>query len=349
MKQANYNVQVVNTNQQEITKNFLKAFSIKTDFDLSVVNHGLSPAEYFIKMYSAIDLFVKTQDVHFVFVHGDTTTAFATALACFLNGIRFAHVEAGLRTFDLSNPFPEEGFRVVIDDLATLKFAPTDISVAQICNKENCFVTGNTGIDSLRIANNMFRDKHPYPEKFVEEKYGLSTGYILVTLHRRESFGDYHQRIFDNIKSNPQFNYVVQVHPNPGVAIPLRQSLSNLKNVMLIEPQPYLDFIGLMVCAAAILTDSGGIQEEATAMNVPLLIARENTERPEVLTKNNSFIVGDSAEKLHKALKELEVSIDLTQRTFRPCPVGDGYAAHRIVNIFENFDCYRDSNIQNGR
>jgi UDP-N-acetylglucosamine 2-epimerase (non-hydrolysing) len=274
-----------------------------------------------------------------VFVHGDTTTTMATALASFYQKVDVAHIEAGLRTNDVYSPFPEEMNRQLTSKIARWHFAPTQISFDNLSHegvpKDNIIVTGNTVIDALLdVVDKLNNQMVIIPEYLPNERK-----IVLVTGHRRENFGDGFLNICEALKeialSYPEIDIVYPVHLNPNVQEPVNKILSSIKNVYLIKPLDYEPFVSLMSKSYLILTDSGGIQEEAPSLGKPVLVMRETTERPEAVEAGTVKLVGANQETIVNAVKILiEDSSAYEQMARAHNPYGDGHACEKIVEFF---------------
>jgi UDP-N-acetylglucosamine 2-epimerase (non-hydrolysing) len=280
-----------------------------------------------------------------VFVHGDTTTAMAASLAAFYAKITVAHVEAGLRTNDIYSPWPEEMNRRMVGRIASLHFAPTEIACANLlaedCLKETIHITGNTVIDALlnvvekikidAMLNQQLRERF----SFLQEGKRL----ILVTGHRRENFGQGFENIckaLREIAERDDVEIVYPVHLNPNVQEPVKRILSDCASIHLIEPLDYVPFVYLMNRAHLLLTDSGGIQEEAPSLGKPVLVMRDTTERPEAVTAGTVMLVGTDASRIVSAIIDLlddEQNYQLMSQAHNP--YGDGQASKRIVEILQ--------------
>jgi len=283
-----------------------------------------------------------------ILVHGDTATTFTASLAAYYEQISIAHVEAGLRTGNIYSPWPEEANRMLTATLAKFHFAPTEIAKSNLL-KENydtnsIFVTGNTVIDALimiadKISNDVSLDEELSSHfSFLNKDKKL----ILVTGHRRESFGDGFERICQALaitaKQHPEVQILYPMHLNPNVREPVERILKNVKNIFLIEPQQYLPFVYLMTRSHIILTDSGGIQEEAPSLGIPVLLMRETTERPEAVEAGTVKIVGTDTLAITSSLTELLESPAAYQKmSFSHNPYGDGKACQRILNILSKY------------
>lgn len=251
-----------------------------------------------------------------VIVQGDTLSAYCGALAGFLAGTPVAHVEAGLRSFDLASPYPEEGFRAMISEIATLHFAPTERAADNLHDKANVHVVGNTVVDALLAVPE-------YPSPYQEP-------YVLVTLHRRESWGGPMKRLLKALPDMPHM-FVFPAHPNTRDDVDW--IVRGAPNVHMVDPLPYPHFVAAMRHAACILTDSGGVQEEAPTFGVPVVVARDVTERPEAVLAGFAEVAGtkpaDVAAALNRAVSKKRISL--------PNPFGDGKASTRIVDVIERF------------
>jgi UDP-N-acetylglucosamine 2-epimerase (non-hydrolysing) len=317
----------------------LDVFSIRPDHDLNVMQAGQSLHGVTARIVSALEPILADERPDWVLVHGDTTTTLCGSLAAFYSHIPVGHVEAGLRTFDLQAPFPEEMNRVVVGRLASLHFAPTASAAANLraegVPSENIHVTGNTGIDAvLEIQDGLELGRlraAGLPELNSSRKL------IAVTGHRRESFGDGFERIcaaLARLADRDDVEIVYAVHPNPNVTEPVRRILGMRSNVHLIDPLPYVPFVELMRRAHILLTDSGGIQEEAPSLGKPVLVMREKTERPEAVEAGTARLVGTDADRIVQECEILlEDSLEYARRAHIHNPYGDGQAALRIRDV----------------
>ncbi|ERS12793.1 hypothetical protein Q668_17300 [Alcanivorax sp. PN-3] len=328
---------------REMLDHVLSLFGIIPDYDLNVMRR---PRQTLSAMVSCIleGLDDVISDCHpdLVMVHGDTSTTMAATLAAFHHGVAVAHVEAGLRTGDLTAPWPEEGNRKVVASLASLHFAPTEGAARNLSDEnipaEKILVTGNTVIDALLTVRDM-QEKDPLSISEFKRKYNFihdDKKVLLVTGRRRESFGEGFQRICDSVRilaeMNPNVDIVYPVHLNPNVTGPVRKHLSGLDNVHLIEPQDYFPFVYLMNRADVILTDSGGIQEEALSLGKPVLVMRDTTERPEAIAAGTVRLVGTNVDRIVTGVHELlNDHFVLERMASAHNPYGDGRAAGRIV------------------
>jgi UDP-N-acetylglucosamine 2-epimerase (non-hydrolysing) len=323
-------------------------FGERPDIDLNLMRPNQTLGQITGAVVAAMEPIFAEHKPDLVLVHGDTTTAMATAMAAFYAKIRIGHVEAGLRSFDLMRPWPEEFNRVTIDAIAELLFAPTETSAANLrreyAAQARIVVTGNTGIDAvLQVAARLATE--PGLEAEIAARYAMLSPrrrLVLVTGHRRESFGDGFERICDGlaaIAARPDVELVYPVHLNPNVKTVVNARLQGLANIHLIDPVSYADMIYLMRRAAIILTDSGGIQEEAPALGKPVLVMRDVTERPEALATGVVRLVGtDPARIAAEVFELLDDAGSYAQRARSVFPYGDGTAARQIVNVLETLE-----------
>lgn len=340
----------VTAQHREMLDQVLELFEITPDYDLNVMKPGQDlydvTSNVLLGMRNALNDF--QPDV--VFVHGDTSTTFTTALACFYQKIRVAHVEAGLRTYDIYSPWPEEANRQLTGRLATYHFAPTSTSEQNLLNegikKENIAVTGNTVIDALfwvldKIENSKeLQQKIHYQLSSMDYQPQDNKKIILVTGHRRENFGQGFINICEALAEiaagNLDIDIIYPVHLNPNVQKPVRDILSNVPNIYLIEPLSYEPFVYLMSRSYIIITDSGGVQEEAPSLGKPVLVMRDTTERPEALEAGTVKLVGTDKEKIVKATQELLDDVEAYKHMSHASnPYGDGHACEKIVEFLK--------------
>jgi len=332
-----YSVKVCVTAQhREMLDQVLEVFGIQPDYDLNVMTPGQSLLQSTSKIIGALEPVLTAARADLVVVQGDTTTTFCGALAGFYTGIRVAHVEAGLRTGDLRQPFPEELNRVLASRLATLHFAATTGAAANLAAEgitRNVWITGNTGIDA--VLNIRDRLKHQSEMELADKRL------ILITAHRRESFGEGFERIcraLAAIADRPDVHLVYPVHPNPNVQEPVHRLLRPHPNITLLEPQEYGPFVALMNRAYIILTDSGGIQEEGPSLGKPILVLREKTERPEAVEAGTVKLVGsDTARIVAETAFLLDHPEEYARRSRIHNPYGDGHASERIEAALREF------------
>lgn len=340
---------------REMLDQVLKIFEIVPDYDLNIMKQGQDLYDVTSRVLLGMRDVLKEVQPDVVFVHGDTTTSTAAALAAFYQQIPVAHIEAGLRTFNIYSPWPEEINRQMTSRIATFDFAPTPLSRENLL-KENIdeskiTVTGNTVIDALymvvdKIKKDAVLDKSLETE-LREAGYDvnrLSNGkkLVLITGHRRENFGDGFinmcNAIKDLTKKYPDVDFVYPMHLNPNVRKPIHEvfgkDLSNLGNMFFIEPLEYLSFVYLMEKSNLVLTDSGGIQEEAPGLGKPVLVMRDTTERPEALSAGTVKLVGTDYEKIvNEVSKLLDDPAYYDSMSKAVNPYGDGKACGRIVNV----------------
>ena len=324
----------------------LKIFEIVPDIDLDLMKHGQDLTDVASSVLMSMKEVLKKTQPDLLLVHGDTTTALASAMAAFYLSVPVGHVEAGLRTFDLQRPFPEEFNRQVIAKIAAFHFAPTQLCKENLLKEgiesSTVHVTGNTVIDALFSALERIRT-NPDLESSVLKSVELSLGFncrekdfVLITGHRRENFGEGFLQIcvaLENLsRKYPEMQFVYPVHLNPNVQAPVSKLLGGLPNLHLIPPQDYLQFICLLESCLFVLTDSGGIQEEAPSLGKAVLVMRETTERPEAVTAGTVELVGASAERIISFASKLFDNLDLYKKmSSAHNPYGDGLAVPRIV------------------
>ncbi|MEK7945094.1 UDP-N-acetylglucosamine 2-epimerase (non-hydrolyzing) [Pigmentiphaga sp. YJ18] len=320
----------------------LELFQITPDFDLNIMKAGQDLTDVSTSILQGMKEVLSTFKPDVVLVHGDTATTLATSLASYYQQTPVGHVEAGLRTGNLYSPWPEEGNRKITGALARFHFAPTETSQKNLLregiDKSNIYVTGNTVIDALLEVVEKLKQDDALQRKFSDQFSFLDTcsRLVLVTGHRRESFGDGFERICTALvqiaTTFPDVGIVYPVHLNPNVREPVNRLLSGISNVHLIEPLEYLPFVYLMHRATLILTDSGGIQEEAPSLGKPVLVMRDTTERPEAVTAGTVRLVGTNSDNIVHHVSEL-----LTDQRAYDCmayahnPYGDGQACSRIA------------------
>jgi UDP-N-acetylglucosamine 2-epimerase (non-hydrolysing) len=315
----------------------LAAFGVTPDYDLNVMRSGQSLFESTTRILTGLERVLTKEQPDFIFVQGDTTTTFCGALAGFYQRIPVAHVEAGLRTWDMREPFPEEVNRVMTSRLATLHFAPTAEAAANLMDEkvsgEIC-VTGNTGIDALlRMRSELECGRLAPRTTFPQFEAGRRM--ILVTAHRRESFGDGFTRIckaLARVAARGDVDVIYPVHPNPNVRGPVAELLGSVPRIHLVEPLDYVSFVDLMRRCHFILTDSGGIQEEAPSLGKPVLVMREKTERPEAVVAGTARLVGTEPDRIvAESNLLLDDAAEYDRRSRVHNPYGDGKASQRIL------------------
>ncbi len=328
---------------REMLDQVLQVFGIEPDYDLSVMRPGQSLAEVAASMLTGIDGVLAQWLPDWVFVHGDTSTSFVAALAAFYRKVRVAHVEAGLRTWDLERPWPEEANRQLTGRLTQLHFAPTSLARDNLLKEgvpaDRIHVTGNTVIDALLTTTRRLQEDPKLSAQISQQFQFLDSArrLILVTGHRRESFGQGFEQIcraLGELSRRSDVQIVYPVHLNPNVREPVDRLLGDVKNVHLIEPLEYVSFLYLMMRSFLVLTDSGGIQEEAPSLNKPVLVMRTTTERPEAVSAGTVRLVGtDSGRIVAEIGRLLDDPGAYHSMANGKNPYGDGRAAERIASI----------------
>ncbi|CAA0246071.1 non-hydrolyzing UDP-N-acetylglucosamine 2-epimerase [Klebsiella oxytoca] len=337
----------VTAQHREMLDQVLKLFSIVPDYDLNIMQPDQGLTEITCRILEGLKPVLESFKPDVVLVHGDTTTTMAASLAAFYQRIPVGHVEAGLRTGDLSSPWPEEGNRTLTGHLATYHFAPTETSRQNLLRENiadnRITITGNTVIDALFWVRDRVLSDEALRNELTQRYPFLANGkkMILVTGHRRESFGRGFEQICHALAeiaaNNPDVQIVYPVHLNPNVSEPVNRILGHVENVMLIEPQDYLPFVWLMNRAWLILTDSGGIQEEAPSLGKPVLVMREMTERPEAVSAGTVCLVGTDSQRIVNEVTRLLHDESAWQAMSRAHnPYGDGQACHRILSALKN-------------
>lgn len=345
-----FDLTVCNTGQHdELIKPVFDLFEIVPDYSLDIMKPGVEVHSMYSAILDSFSKLLKNITPDIVFVHGDTATTFASAMSAYLNKNRIAHVEAGLRTGNLYSPWPEEGNRRLVGSLANVHYAPTNQArenlIREGIQEENIVVTGNTVIDSLVLASNKL-DTDQKLLNDIQKKYDYlepNKKTILVTGHRRENFGDGFKNICNAISAisndNKDVQFIYPVHLNPNVIKPVNKILKNQKNIFLIEPVDYIDFIYLMRLSYLILTDSGGIQEEAPSMGKPVLLMRDTSERPEAIDAGTVLKVGADEDNIIKYCQKLINDNSLYDSMSNlNNPFGDGRAAEKIKNHLKNLN-----------
>ncbi len=313
----------------------LEAFSVVPEYDLSIMRERQTLFEITSGVLLGIKEVLESVRPDVVLVHGDTSTTFAAALACFYLQIPVGHVEAGLRTYNLYSPYPEEFNREAVGLLAKYHFAPTRLAAQNLeregKNPADIFVTGNTAIDALKTT---VRDSYSHPEL----QWAEGSRLILITAHRRENLGQPMRRMFRAIRAiveeHPDVKAIYPIHLNPVVRETAREELDGCSRIRLIEPLDVLDFHNFMARSYLILTDSGGIQEEAPSLGKPVLVMRDTTERPEGIKAGTLKLVGTDEGKIYEAFRMLLESREEYERMSGASnPYGDGLASRRIADI----------------
>lgn len=337
----------VTAQHRQMLDQVLELFSIRPEYDLDIMRPGQGLYDITSNVLLELRPVLEAFRPEVVLVHGDTTTTLAASLAAYYQQIAVGHVEAGLRTGNIYSPWPEEVNRKVTGAIATLHFAPTEKAAANLraegVPNDRIWVTGNTVIDSLQHAVELIRTQ-PERERELAERFNLDPAkrMILVTGHRRESFGDGFERIciaLARLAQRQDVEIVYPVHLNPNVKGPVEANLGNLANVHLLAPQDYLPFVYLMDRSTIIITDSGGVQEEAPSLGKPVLVMRDTTERPEAVEAGTVRLVGTDVEAI---LSEASLLLDDAEAYAAMSrahnPYGDGKAAGRILQALRGPD-----------
>lgn len=338
----------------EMLKQVLDFFEMEPDYDLAVMEYGQDLFDITTKVLLKLRPVIQEWKPEILLVHGDTTTTMAASLAAFYSQIKVGHVEAGLRTGNKYSPWPEEVNRKIASSIADFHFAPTQANKVNLMGEKitekKIFVTGNTVVDSLQAMVRKIQGNVDLRLKIEERLTEKGLGDVLVklqnresklltvTCHRRESFGDGFQSICKSLKKvsvkYPEIEVVYPVHLNPNVQKPVYGILGELENVTLVSPIEYMEFVYLMSLSWAILTDSGGIQEEAPSLGVPVLVMRESTERPESVEAGVAKLVGVASSKIFESIQELMEKPGVRQSmACKVNPYGDGKAGTRIAEI----------------
>ena len=335
----------VTAQHRQMLDQVLEVFGVTPEYDLNIMAPNQDLYDITAKVLLGLREVLKDFRPDTVLVHGDTTTSMAASLAAFYMQIPVGHVEAGLRTYNMLSPWPEEMNRQVTDRICTYYFAPTEQSKVNLLQEnidaKKIFITGNTVIDALLMAVDIISTTAGVKEKMAKElqEKGYTVGdreYILVTGHRRENFGDGFLHICKAIKElaalHPEMDIVYPVHLNPNVQKPVYELLSGLSNVYLISPLDYLPFIYAMQHSTLLLTDSGGVQEEAPSLGKPVLVMRDTTERPEAVEAGTVKLVGTNAEAIVSNVTALLQDKEMYKRMSETHnPYGDGQACERII------------------
>ncbi len=316
----------------------LEAFGVTPDYDLSVMKDKQTLFDITTNILNRIKTVLEEVKPDVVLVHGDTSTTFVTALACFYLQIPVGHVEAGLRTYNIYSPYPEEFNRQAVSIISQYNFAPTELSKQNLLkegkNAETIFVTGNTAIDALKTT---VREDYSHPEL----DWANGSKLIVITAHRRENLGEPMHHMFRAIRrimdEHPDVKAIYPIHMNPVVRKAADEELGGCDRIHIIEPLEVLDFHNFLAKSYLILTDSGGIQEEAPSLGKPVLVMRDTTERPEGIKAGTLRLVGTDESTIYDSFKELlenKESYDTMAHTSNP--YGDGFACKRIADILEN-------------
>ena len=327
----------VTAQHREMLDQVLRLFEINPDHDLNVMVEGQTLYTISQNVLKGLDKVLEYEEPNLLLVQGDTTSAFVSALSAFYRKIEVAHVEAGLRTYDKFQPFPEEINRRLISHIADINFAPTQIAKSYL-SKENVpgkiFVTGNTAVDALMMITERKMTK-VRPRKRGEKRT------ILLTVHRRENFGRPLNSIFAAVvriaRQNKSVEIIYPVHPNPNVAKVAKKRLKGINNIKLVKPLDYISLVNVMADSYIVLTDSGGIQEEAPTFGKPVLILREKTERPEAIIYRTARLIGTDSDRIVEETQRLLSSPSAyCKLVHKANPFGDGKAAERIVAFLKH-------------
>lgn len=345
-----FNVKICVTAQHRLMLDqVLDIFKIKPDYDLNLMKKGQDLFDITSKILTKFKKILLKEQPNLVLVHGDTSTAMTAAMACFYLKIPIGHVEAGLRTFDVHSPFPEEFNRQFISNIADFHFAPTEQAKENLVKEDipikNIYVVGNTVIDALKIAINKakkikFEKKLLLEMSFLNNNSTNSPKIVLITGHRRENFGEGLKNICQALKvlakNNAEIKFIYPVHLNPRVLKPVNKILSNIDNLYLIKPLDYLSFVKLIERSYVILTDSGGIQEEAPSLGKPVLVMRDKTERPEGVQAGTVKLVGSDKAEIIKHTNHLLSDISAYNKMSASLnPFGNGKSAIEINRILK--------------
>ena len=334
---------VVTAQHRQMLDQVLQTFNIEPDIDLDIMGKSQTLTDITVKILNQLDKLLKEVKPDIILVHGDTTTTFATSLAAFYNQVRIGHVEAGLRTWEKYSPFPEEMNRQMTDAVTDLYFAPTMQSKENLIkenhDEKNIFVTGNTAIDALKLTvqENYHHD--------VLEQIPSNHRLILVTMHRRENQGEPMRRVFRTLRqvveAHGDVEVIYPVHLSPAVQEVAKEILSNHPQIHLIEPLDVVDFHNIAARSYFIMSDSGGVQEEAPSLGKPVLVLRDTTERPEGVTAGTLKLVGTESENIREAMETLLTDETVYhQMSQAGNPYGDGRASERIVEAIAYYFGY---------
>lgn len=323
---------------REMLDQVLTAFNVEPDYDLSIMKEKQTLFDVTVNILERIKSVLEKAKPDVVLVHGDTSTTFVTALACFYMQIPVGHVEAGLRTYNIYSPYPEEFNRQAVGIVSQYNFAPTELSKQNLLNEgkkpETIYVTGNTAIDALKTT---VRKDYSHPQL----EWAEGSRLILITAHRRENLGKPMENMFRAIKrvmnEHPDVKAIYPIHMNPVVRQTADSILGGDERIRIIEPLEVLDFHNFLSRSYLILTDSGGIQEEAPSLGKPVLVMRDTTERPEGIKAGTLKLVGTEEETIYKEFKRLlEDENEYAKMSNASNPYGDGFACKRIADILEN-------------
>ncbi len=334
----------VTAQHREMLDQVLKVFDIHPDYDLNIMKQGQTLSEITSRVLLGLEEVIKEVKPNIILVHGDTTTTFAGALAAFYNNVDIGHVEAGLRTWNKYSPFPEEMNRQMVDCMTDMYFAPTEVSknnlLIQGINEDKIYITGNTAIDAMQ-----YTVKDAYNNDIFD--WVGEDKLILLTAHRRENLGEPMKNIFKAVKrlvtDIPNIKVVYPIHLNPNIRKIADEVIGNNEKIKIIEPLEVIDFHNFINKSYLILTDSGGIQEEAPSLGKPVLVLRDTTERPEGISAGTLKLVGTNEEIIYNETKLLLENIDEYEKMSKSSnPYGDGLASKKIVDAI--VDKYKKEN-----
>lgn len=315
----------------------LETFDVTPDYDLSIMKEKQTLFDITANILLNIKAVLEEVKPDVVLVHGDTSTTFVTALACFYMQIPVGHVEAGLRTYNIHSPYPEEFNRQAVSIISKYNFAPTELSNENLIkegkDENSIYITGNTAIDALKTT---VREDYEHPEL----KWAEGSRIIIITAHRRENLGEPMHQMFRAIRrildENPDVKAIYPIHMNPAVRQAAQEELGGCDRIHIIEPLDVLDFHNFLARCYMILTDSGGVQEEAPSLGKPVLVMRDTTERPEGVEAGTLRLVGTDEETIYQNFKELLLNKETYDKMSKASnPYGDGFACKRIADILE--------------
>lgn len=330
----------VSGQHRQMLEQVLQAFNVVPDYDLSIMKDKQTLFDITINLLNSIKIVLEEIKPDVVLVHGDTSTTFVTSLACFYLNIPVGHVEAGLRTYNIYSPFPEEFNRQAVGIIAKYNFAPTELSKNNLIKEgkdlNSIYVTGNTAIDALKTTVREYYNNE-------QLEWAKGSRLIMITAHRRENLGEPMKNMFRAIKrivdEYEDIKVIYPIHMNPVVREAANKILGNCDRIRIIDPLDVLDFHNFLSRSYLILTDSGGIQEEAPSLGKPVLVMRDTTERPEGIAAGTLKLVGTDEDKIYKNFKLLlEDKTEYEKMSHASNPYGDGFACKRIADILEGVD-----------
>lgn len=349
-KEKSFKTFVCSTGQhKEMLKQVSQIFKIKVDYELDLMKPNQDLFDITVATNSKLKNLLEELQPDVLLVQGDTTTAFVSALSAFYKKIKIGHVEAGLRSNNIYSPYPEEANRKFISVITDFNFVPTNYAKVNLISEgyaeKNIFVTGNTVIDALLQIKKLVDTPRIQIEtknnlKKLDPTDYLSKEFVLITMHRREKFGDEFKKVLDTFKElaskNPELEFIYPVHLNPNVKIPVQATLKGLTNFHLLPPMDYLSFIYLMEKCKFIMSDSGGIQEECFVFRKPIIVLRDVTERMEAVDAGYAFLVGSNVNKIKKTFHSVNKNLSLGHNYFKGAnPYGDGKASEKIVELLK--------------